>query len=82
MYYAKSTIHEHGNLYFCLVICLATWREIGEDKIAVCEKKLPDLNSACFEVLVSMKIFQFQDMHSENHFLCTIRGHNVATDYS
>ena len=43
--------------------------EINEDKIAFCEKtaglrrgKLSDSNSACLKVLVSVKIFQFQDM--------------------
>ena len=48
-------------------------REISEDKIAVCEKTagLPcetfsDLKSACSKVLVSIKIFQFQDMLNES----------------
>ena len=50
-------------------------------KLQFVRKKLPDLNSACVEVLmlVPVKIFQFQDMHSENHFLGTISGHNVRT---
>jgi hypothetical protein len=46
--------------------------EIGEDKIAFCEKtaglrrgKFSDLNSACLKVLVPVKIFQFQDMLNE-----------------
>jgi hypothetical protein len=50
--------------------------EISEDKIAVCEKtaglrrgKFSDLNSACSNVLVPIKIFQFQDMLNENRFL-------------
>jgi hypothetical protein len=61
-------------------------REISEDKIAVCEKtaglrcgKFSDLNSACSKVLVSVKIFQFQDMlnlMNENRFLGTFRGHS------
>jgi hypothetical protein len=53
--------------------------EISEDKIAVCEEtaglqreNFSDLNSACSKVLVSVKIFQFQDMGSENRF----RGHS------
>ena len=43
--------------------------EISEDKIAVGEKtaglrrgKFSNLNSACLNVLVPVKIFQFQDM--------------------
>ena len=57
--------------------------EISEDKIAVCEKtaglrcgKFSDLNSACSEVLVPIKIFQFQDMLNENRFLGTFGGHS------
>jgi hypothetical protein len=57
--------------------------EISEDKIAVCEKtaglqcgKFSDLNSACWKVLVPIKIFQFQDMLNENRFLGTFRGHS------
>ena len=57
--------------------------EISEDKIAVCEKtaglrcgKFSDLKSACSKVLVPIKIFQFQDMLNENHFLGTFRGHS------
>jgi hypothetical protein len=45
-----------------------SYREIGEAKIAVCEKtaslrsgNFSDLNSACSKVLVPVKIFQFQD---------------------
>ena len=48
-------------------------REIRENKIAVCEKtqglrsgKFSDLNSACSEVLVPVKIFQFHHMHYES----------------
>jgi hypothetical protein len=48
-------------------------REISEDKIAVCEKtagqrsgNFLDWNSACSKVLVSVKIFQFQDMGNES----------------
>jgi hypothetical protein len=59
-------------------------REISENKIAFCEKtqglwsgNFSDLNSACSTVLVPVKIFQFQDMHSyENRFLGTFRGHS------
>ena len=47
--------------------------EISEDKIAVCEKtaglrrgKFSDSNSACLNVLVPVKIFQFQDMLNES----------------
>jgi hypothetical protein len=47
--------------------------EISEDKIAVCEKtarvrsgNFSDFNSACSKVLVSVKIFQFQDMGNES----------------
>jgi hypothetical protein len=43
-------------------------REVSEDKIAVCEKtaglrfgNFSDLNSACSNVLVPVKVFQFQD---------------------
>jgi hypothetical protein len=58
--------------------------EIREDKIAVCEKtaglrcgkSVSDLNSACSQVLVPIKIFQFQDMLNENRFLGTFRGHS------
>jgi hypothetical protein len=57
--------------------------EISEDKIAVCEKtaglrsgNFSDLNSACLKVLVTVKIFQFQDMANENCFLGTFRGHS------
>jgi hypothetical protein len=57
--------------------------EIGEDKIAVCEKtaglrrgKFSDLKSACSKVLVPIKIFQLQDMLNENRFLGTFRGHS------
>jgi hypothetical protein len=56
-------------------------REISEDKIAVCEKtagvrsgNFSDLNSACSKVLVPVKIYQFQDMGNENHFLGTFRS--------
>jgi hypothetical protein len=56
--------------------------EISENKIAVCEKtqglrsgNFSDLNSACSTVLVPVKIFQFQEMHYENRFLDTFRGH-------
>jgi hypothetical protein len=52
---------------------LAIVHEISEDKIAVCEKtqglrsgNFSDLNSACSEVLVPVKIFQFHDMHYES----------------
>jgi hypothetical protein len=47
--------------------------EISEDKIAVCKKtqglrsgNFSDLNSACSNVLVPVKIFQFHDMHYES----------------
>ena len=59
---------------------------ISEDKIAVCEKTAglrsgnsSDLDSACLKVLhvVSVKIFQIQDMFHENRFLDTFRGHNI-----
>ena len=36
--------------------------------------KSSDLNSACSKVLVTIKIFQFQDMLNENRFLGTFRG--------
>ena len=46
--------------------------EISEDKIAVCEKtaglrrgNFSDSKSASFKVLVSVQIFQFQDMLNE-----------------
>jgi hypothetical protein len=58
-------------------------REISENKIAFCEKtqglrsgNFSDSNSACSTVLVPVKIFQFQDMHYENRFLGTFRGHS------
>ena len=58
-------------------------REISENKITVGEKtqglrsgNFSDLNSACSTVLVSVKIFQFQDMHYENRFLGTFQGHS------
>jgi hypothetical protein len=58
-------------------------REISENKIAFCEKTQcragtfrTFLNSACSTVLVPVKIFQFQDMHYENSFLGTFRGHS------
>ena len=58
-------------------------REISETKIAVCEKtqslrsgNFSDFNSACSTVLVTVKIFQFQDMHYENRFLGTFQGHS------
>jgi hypothetical protein len=58
-------------------------REISENKIAVCEKtqglrsgNFSDLNSACSTVLIPVRIFQFQDMHYENRFLGTLRGHS------
>ena len=35
-----------------------------------------DLNSACFTVLVPVKIFQFSDMHNKNRFLEAFRRHN------
>ena len=61
-------------------------REISEDKIAVCEKTADlrsgnssVLDSACLKVLVPVKIFQFSDMHNENNFLDTFRGHNIYT---
>jgi hypothetical protein len=54
----------------------------ASNKIAVCEKtqglrsgNFSNLNSACSTVLVPVKIFQFQDMHYENRFLGTFRGH-------
>jgi hypothetical protein len=54
--------------------------EISEDKIAVCEitagLRCGNLNSACSEVLVPVKIFQFQDMLNENRFLGTFRGYS------
>ena len=47
--------------------------EIGEDKIEFCEKtaglrrgKFSDSKSLCLRVLVSVKIFQFQDMLNES----------------
>ena len=53
--------------------------EISDDKIAVCKEtaglqsgNFSDLNSAFSKVLVSVKIFQFQDMGNENRF----RGHS------
>ena len=59
-------------------------RAISEDKIAVCEKtaalrsgKSSDLDSACLNVLVPVKIFQIEDMLNENRFLDTFRGHNI-----
>ena len=49
--------------------------EISEDKIAVCKKtqglrsgNFSDLNSACSKVLVTVKIFQFHDMHYRDGF--------------
>ena len=48
------------------------YRDIGEHKIAVCEKTAglrsgnsSDVNSACLTVLVPAKIFQIQDMLNE-----------------
>jgi hypothetical protein len=48
-------------------------REIGGDKIAVCEKtaglwsgNFSDLNSACSKMLVPVQLFQFQDMGNES----------------
>ena len=59
-------------------------RASSEDKIAVCEKtaalrsgNCSDLDSACFKVLITVKIFQIQDMLNENRFLDTFRGHNI-----
>ena len=59
-------------------------REISEHKIAVCEKTAglrsgnsSDLNSACLNVLVPVKIFQFSDMHYE-----TERYRDTKTVYS
>ena len=53
------------------------------DKIAVCERaavlrsgKFSDLNSVCKKALVSMKIFQLQDMLDKNRFLDTFWGHS------
>ena len=53
------------------------------DKIAVCERtagqlsrKFSDLNPACKKALVPVKIFQFQDMCNENHFLDTFWSHS------
>jgi hypothetical protein len=49
--------------------------EISEDKKAVCEKtaglrsgNFSDLNSACSKVLVTVKVFQIEDMLNENVF--------------
>ena len=46
---------------------------MSEHKTAVCEETAglrsgnsKDFNSACFKVLVPIKIFQFSDMHYEN----------------
>ena len=36
-----------------------------------------DLDSACFEVLILVKIFQFSDIQNENRFLDSFRGHNI-----
>ena len=54
-------------------------REVSEDKTAVCEKTagLRIVNSACLQVLVPVKIFQFSDMHNENRFLDTFRSHII-----
>ena len=59
-------------------------RPISEDEIAVCEKTTglrsgnsSDLDSACLNVLVPIKIFQIEDMLNENRFLDTFRGHNI-----
>ena len=58
--------------------------EISEDKTAVCEKTAglrsgnsSDLDLACLKVFVPVKIFRFEDMHNENRFLDTFRGHNI-----
>jgi hypothetical protein len=63
-------------------------REISENKIAFCEKtqglrsgNFSDLNSACSTMLVPVQIFQFQDMHYENRFLGTFRGHSKRPTY-
>ena len=60
-----------------------TRHEIRKDKIAVCEKtvglrcgKFSDSKSASSNVLVSVEIFQFQDMLNENSFLGTFRAHS------
>ena len=60
------------------------FRAISEDKIALCEKTAgllsgnsSDLDSACLKLLVPVKIFQFSDVHHENRFLDTFRGHNI-----
>ena len=39
-----------------------------------------DLSSACFKVLIPIKIFQFSDMHYENRCLDTFRGHNMRPE--
>ena len=64
-------------------------REISEDKTAVCEKTAglrsgnsSDLDSACLRVFVPVIIFQFKDMHNENRFLDTFRGHNTRPTVS
>ena len=52
---------------------------ISEDKIiiAVCEKTAGLRSGSVLKVLVSVKIFQIQDMFNENRFLDTFRGHNI-----
>ena len=59
-------------------------RAISKDKIAVCEKTAglrsgnsSDLDSACLNLLVPVKIYQIQDMLNEIRFLDTFRGHNI-----
>ena len=58
--------------------------DISEDKTAVCEKTAglrsgnsSDLDSAYLIVFVPVTIFQFYEMHNENRFLDTFRGHNI-----
>ena len=58
---------------------------ISEDKIAVCEKTAglrsgnsSDLDSACLNVLVPVKIYHIQDMLNENRFLDTLRSQHTA----
>ena len=57
-------------------------RRRTENTNAICEKtaglrsgNFSDLNSACSKMLVTVKIFQFHDMLSENRFLGIFLGH-------
>ena len=72
----------------CLHPCVSLNNEkncaISEDKTAVCEKTAglrsgnsSDLDSACLNMLVPVKIYEIQDMLNENRFLDTFQGHNI-----